>query len=607
MKTILSPHTHRIPDPLIDLKSVETTEAFNASSSILYAMAEFGRDERQLAADALVFNPSISKKVIKALVKRQAWKRNDFTEAQPGKFHHEHRQLIVEGKKIPDKSQEILFTLSKRWGGKKDKFTYYGSYDVTPETLNLIADVAKKDGTILSEKVHNEDRGKYISIKESARQGIQWIQDRVLYGPTTTPHNDIVQKFLRRANLSRVLPTYHHRVLHPIDTLKNKIVPPLRKKKRIRLLEFQRINEQGITYQGWMDGGTSLIHSSPSLEGILANHTRPIATIETQAAAFDSFMNAAYLFPRKEKHFIRLANELRDNVLNHFWMKNMSYFGMGVDRDQHDRMRLIKTLGANAAEILNTSFFDDLGEEKKQLYVSGIIRMIFSTEFITPAGVRTRGKSFAYLSDISPEKNQPNTLFDYWDYQGSETSWIVQTGRIAEGLRRQGFYALSEQLENRILNTVHIVGYNLEYVYIGARGPLENIVAYTIQEKGTPYAASPQTNIVEIAATNIPEFTQTWTASKVAAILHRRMSLAVQPQTKKGTWQQELEQKIVAQLKNRNEYVTVLETMEEMLAARNNGYLFLVNKEAGHYAEQQIVSRAQEFYTTNFPTKKSWR
>ncbi|HXS14662.1 MAG TPA: hypothetical protein VN711_00865 [Candidatus Saccharimonadales bacterium] len=596
MKTVLPQHVYKLPDPLIDLKSVETTEAFNASSSILYAMAEFGRDERQLAADALVFDPAISKKVIKALVKRQAWKRNDFTEAQPGKFHHEHRQLIVEGKEIPEKSQEILFTLSKRWGGKKDTFTYYGSYDVTPETLNLIADVAKQDGTILSEKVKNEDRGRYISIKESARQGIQWIQDRVLYGPTTTPQNDIVQKFLRKANLSRVLPTYHHRVLHPIDMLKNRIVPPLRKSKRVRLLEFQRINQHGITYQGWMDGGTSLIHSTLGLEGILANHTGPIATIETQAAAFDAFMNAAYLFPRKEKHFTRLAEELRKNVLEYFWMDDLAYFGMGVDRDNKDKLRLIQTLGANGAEILNTSFFDNLANSEKQKYLTGIVKMIFSKEFLTPAGIRTRAKSQAFLSDISPQGNQPNSLSDYWDYQGSETSWIVQTGRIAEGLRRQGFYSLSEQLENRILNTVHIFGYNLEYVYVGARGFLENVVAYNIQEKGTPQAVSPQTKIVEIAATNIPEFTQTWTASKVAAILHRRMSLAVQPQTKKGTWQDHLEQETLTQMKNRNEYVTLLRTTEEILQARNNGYLFLVNKEAGQHAEQEIMAKAKNFY-----------
>jgi hypothetical protein len=36
-----------------------------------------------------------------------------------------------------------------------------------------------------------------------------------------------------------------------------------------------------------------------------------------------------------------------------------------------------------------------------------------------------------------------------------------------------------------------------------------------------------------------------------------------------------------------------------MLAARNNGYLFLVNKEAGQYAEEQIVNKARKFYESN--------
>lgn len=590
-----------IPNALDDIKIVETEDAFNASNGILYSMAEFGRDERQLAVDALIFDPTISKKVVKALVKRQAWKRNDITEAQPGKFHHEHRQLIVGGKEIPEACQEILFDLSKRWGGKENKVTYYGSYDITPDAVSLIADVAKLDTSILSEKVKNEDKGKFVSIKESARQGIQWVQDRILYGPTKTPHNDIVGRFLQKNNLTQFVPTYHHHVLHSWDILSQKFVPriPLTKKKRIKLLEFQRVNGTGIAYQGWMDGGTSLIHTGEQLDGILADYSQPIATTEAQASAYDALIKASFLFPKKEKHFTKLAHEIRDNVLKHFWMEEKQYFGMGVDRNKKGNLRLITTLGANAGELLNSSFFEDLPSVERQKYIGAIVTMLFSDEFLTPAGIRTRAKSLAYLSDISQKHNQPNTLSDYWDYQGSETSWIVQTGRIAEGLRRQGFYKLCEQLENRILNTVHICGYNLEYVYIGARGDLENVIAYNIQEKDTPIAAAPKTTLVEIAATNIPEFIQTWTASKVAAIKHRRATPQLQPQTEKKSWQYDLEENILATLHAKNQFISAWENPDDILAARNNGYLFIVNKKRGKELEQELVRKSESFHKNN--------
>lgn len=578
---------YRFPNPYEDIKKVETENGFYASSGLLYAMAEFGRDQRQLGVDALVFDPTISKKVIRSLVRRQAFKRNDITEAQPGKFHHEYRQRIAD-QLATKEYQEIFSYLSLRWGIKKDKITYYGSYDITPDTVSLIADVAREDKTILSEKIRNDDKGKYISVKESAKEGIQWVQDRILYGPTTTPHNDIVGKFLQKSNLSQFIPMYHHRILHSLDRLKHTITNPLPllKTKRIKLLEFQRVNKNGITYQGWMDGGTSLIHSSHSLEGILANFTKPIATIEIQASAYDALRKAAFLFPKKSKHFQRLAHEIRDNVFRFFWMDKEKYFGMAVDRDSQNNLRLLRTLAATPGEMLNTSFFTDLTEKEKEYYISSVVKMLFSKNFLTPAGIRTRAKSQAYLSG------------KLWDYQGSKTSWIVQTGRIAEGLRRWGLYKLCEQLENRILNTVSIFGYNVEYVYVGALGECENVVAYNMAEKGKPLAAIPQTKIVEIPATNIPEFTQTWTASKVAAIKHRKKHTHFQPPIQKFSWQQHLEDEILTSLHSRGEMISLLESPYEILAKRNNGFLFVVDKIQGKKLEEQLIKKSEIFHQT---------
>lgn len=594
-----------LPNPLEDIKKVEGGEGFWASGNVLYSMAEFGRDQRQLASDALIFDIAITKKVIRALVKRQAWKRNDLTEAQPGKFHHEHRELYVNGKKIPDYSEKILNELSLKWGGTKEKVTYYGSSDITPDTVSLIAELAKKDITILQEKVLNQDKKRKISIKESARQGIQWVMDRITYGPTITPHNDVVQKFLEKNHLVQFAPTYHNMILRNWDWMNQKISTvghqlrlPLRNKtQRVKLLEFQRANKQGITYQGWMDGGTSLIHASKDRQGILADYRQPIATIEMQGSAIDALEKAAFIFPKKEKHFRNLADEVRQNVLTYFWMDDEKYFAMALDRNAKGRLRKIQSLAANVGEILNSSFFDTMLLHERKKYISAIILKLFSDDFLTNAGIRTRSKSQAYLTDLSDNHNQPNSALDYWDYQGSETSWIVQTGRIAEGLRKQGFYHLAQQLDNRIINTVNICGFNTEYVYVGARGQLENKIAYNIASKQTVYPSTKNLSVFTIYATNVPETTQTWTASRVAAIMHRQNHSNVNLQTEKSSWQEELEQSILSDLRYKNQLINILHP-DNILEIRSTSPLFIVDQEKGKELEKKIKENSEQFYST---------
>lgn len=597
-------YVHYLPDPFEDIKKVDMGDRFSASNSRLYASAEFGRDARQLAIDALIFDPTITKRVVVSLVKRQAWKRNDITEAQPGKFHHEHRELFINGKKVPQHSEKILKELSAKWGGTNEKVTYYGSFDITPDAVSLIAELAIQDKTILQEKVVNQDRKKQISIKESARQGIQWVMDRVVYGPTITPHNDIVQRFLEKNKLTQFAPTYHNIILRNWDWMNQKItsvgqqlkIPVIKRNKRVKLLEFQRANRQGITYQGWMDGGTSLIHSSGKLSGILADYRQPIATIEMQGSAIDALEKAAFLFPKKEKHFRKLADEVRENVLKYFWMEDKKFFAMAADRDKKGNLRKIETYGANVGELLNSTFFDTFLLHERQKYIGDIITRLFSNEFLTDAGIRTRAKSFAYLTDLSKDFNSPNTSFDYWDYQGSETSWIVQTGRIAEGLRKQGFYTLAQQLDNRILNTVNVCGFNTEYVYVGARGILEDIVAYNIASKQTIYPSPKNLEVFTIYATNVPESTQTWTASRVAAILHRKNHPHLNPQTEKGSWQEDLEQIILSRLQTNGEIVSLMQP-HEVLQKRQAAPLFIVDQQRGKKLEEEIKNRSENFYT----------
>jgi hypothetical protein len=109
---------------------------------------------------------------------------------------------------------------------------------------------------------------------------------------------------------------------------------------------------------------------------------------------------------------------------------------------------------SNAGWMLATSFFDDLPETQRAALVGGIVRMLFSAELLTPAGIRGRG-----LADHNP---------CFRNYH--ENVWPVDTAAIARGLRRQGLDELAEQLEARLLNVANMLGGVFEFVTVDAQG-----------------------------------------------------------------------------------------------------------------------------------------
>ena len=61
-----------------------------------------------------------------------------------------------------------------------------------------------------------------------------------------------------------------------------------------------------------------------------------------------------------------------------------------IDRDSDGRPRLLRAVQSNAGWMLATSFFDELPETQRAALVGGIVRMLFSAELLTPAGIRGR-------------------------------------------------------------------------------------------------------------------------------------------------------------------------------------------------------------------------
>src|SRR5205085_2154207 len=102
--------------------------------------AHFGRDALEVAEDLLAYRPEIARAVIMRLAALQGTAASPDTEEEPGKIHHEHRALEIDGRVIGDGSRRIFRHLAEAWklAGTPEELdaltemTYYGTIDATP-------------------------------------------------------------------------------------------------------------------------------------------------------------------------------------------------------------------------------------------------------------------------------------------------------------------------------------------------------------------------------------------------------------------------------------------------------------------------------------------
>jgi glycogen debranching enzyme len=226
-------------------------------------------------------------------------------------------------------------------------------------------------------------------------------------------------------------------------------------------------------------------------------------------------------------------------------------FALGTDFDEKGKLRIIKTTTANPASLLNSRFFEELEQSEKETYVSGIVRNIMGTEFLTDAGVRSRGLSEA-------------NLIPFWDYHGSYVSWPKETWDVAKGLRRQSFPALSKQLENRLLNVIKKSRGYPEFLYVDPRGRV----------LGSSSAAHRHTHTLRVKSRNVPESIQAWTVSAIVAILADRRPGFRLRRRKQQEWQTELEKEVLAHIPKVSHLKTAI-----TLNARYPDYPYELTKE----------------------------
>jgi glycogen debranching enzyme len=436
-------------------------------------------------------------KILLTLGSLQGEVDNTASEEEPGKIIHEYRTTIVDGKPLDSVTREIFDRLAVRWGGTQTTLAYYGSIDATPHFVRTLATYCHTYGhDILLNQVTLKS-GYIVSMLDVLENAIDWL-------------------------------------IRHIDHSKSGLV------------EYLRRNPHGIENQVWKDSVEFYVHEN----GELANHSAPISSIEVQGLAYDAFNLAGTLLPSRNKEWKKRANKLRARTIDLLWDEEKLYFCLGTDFDERGKLRIIKTKSANAAALLDTSFFSDLFDDKKLFYVSSVVSTIMSDDFLTDAGIRSRALS-------------ESKLIKFWDYHGSYVTWPKETYDIAKGLHRQGFIKLGIELENRIASAVRAMRAYPEFFYVDGKGRVLGI-------SQSPHGHG---EIMYVESPNQPERIQAWTVSAVLAIISGSKRLKKARKLTPLSWQKELEKELLATIP----HVELLKSPKE-LAARYPAYPYQLKK-----------------------------
>ena len=369
----------------------------DTSGGLLFNHSLWARDRVVTAFDLIDVEPRPALETVLALAALQGTRHRMLSEEEPGRIHSERRDMRAWQAPLWLK---VLFglCLAPIWGGTPAGYTTYFSSDSTPLFIMLVAALARRDPGVLDTPVARSD-GRSTTLRDSVAAACGWIEGH-LSGDG--------------------------------------------------LVEVGQSNPLALQ-QVWMDGPTSNFDE----RGHMPNVVRPMAYLDVQVLAAEALARAADLQVGRPGERLRAESRaIRDATIAHFWLPERRYFGHAIDRDSDGRPRLLRSVQSNAGWMLATSFFDDLPETQRAALVGGIVRMLFSAELLTPAGIRGRG-----LADHNPR---------FRNYH--ENVWPVDTAAIARGLRRQGLDELAEQLEARLLNVANMLGGVFEFVTVDAQG-----------------------------------------------------------------------------------------------------------------------------------------
>ena len=225
-------------------------------------------------------------------------------------------------------------------------------------------------------------------------------------------------------------------------------------------VEYERRTPQGLLNQGWKDSGDAIRHR----DGVPAEP--PIALVEIQGYVVDAKRRMAHLAERLgdrplAKHLRIEAAELEARLNEAFWMPDLAYYAMALDRDK----RQVGGIGSNAGHLLWSGV---VPPDR----VDAVVDRLMDPSMDCGWGIRT------YAS------GQPG-----YNPVGYHTGsvWPHDNALIAAGMKRVGRHDAADRVASRIFEAAqHSPDFRLPELFCGFdRGLADVPVPY-------PVACSPQ-------------------------------------------------------------------------------------------------------------------
>jgi glycogen debranching enzyme len=426
----------------------------------------FGRDAIRMAFDLLDDFPRVAETTILTLAALQGVRHDPRAEEEPGRIIHEHRL----------EDDALLPELAKVWS-----FPYYGSVDSTPQWINLLAAYTARFGDAILDTPIVDRLDRQVTLFDSLLAALRWVVGR-LDDPSGGGY-----------------------------------------------LWVRRASPDGIANQVWEDSTDSYYHE----DGTIFDFTKPYAPVAIQGYAYDALLGVAEFLERRQacpeerrKSGVRpvLRNDgsqeraridarwaeelraraatLRTRFLRDFWQPDLGTFALALTFDATGaasdtgpaRGRPARVVASSPGHLLASRLLD--GDDVAGLR-ERLVGRLFEKDLLAGAGIRTRA--------TGAPRFRPGSY-----HNGS--TWPMDTGVIADGLRRHGHAALADDLEARILNACATVGGFPEFF----RGDEDGRIAVnvtTIDE------------LVDGALNRLeqpPQPNQGWTATRVWRIVSRK-------------------------------------------------------------------------------------
>jgi glycogen debranching enzyme len=266
-------------------------------------------------------------------------------------------------------------------------------------------------------------------------------------------------------------------------------------------LWVRRSSPTGLANQVWEDSWDAYYYE----DGTVLNPKAFFAPVAAQGYAYDALVAGADLLDHSERYATgsaRLrerARVLHEQVVSTFWQPDLGTFAQAVTLCPSGAIRPARVLASSPGHLLGSGL---LAGEASEPLCERLVERLMSPDMLAGAGIRTKSTRAA--------------RFHPGSYHNG-TTWPMDTGVIAEGMRRHGYTEAADELEMRILRACAQVGGFPEFF----RGDLDGSIAVNTEIRDVVVDGIP--NRLE----QPPQALQGWTATRVWRILRGRGAITL--------------------------------------------------------------------------------